>query len=83
MTTYQNITKPTGTTYSNQNFTGKEQFDDANVLYDDPNVFWDGINSSQYTKVSYPLKITWSEAIQAWSFYTIQWGGYTKITKPS
>lgn len=54
MTTYTNITKPTGTTYTNQNLVGKEQFDDSNVLFDDTAVFYDGVNLSQYTGVTKP-----------------------------
>jgi len=54
MTTYTNITKPSGTSYSNQNTVGKEQFDDANVLFDDPVVFYDGVNQSQYSNITKP-----------------------------
>lgn len=60
MTTYQNISKPSGTSYTNQNLVGKEQFDDANVLFDDPNVFFDGVNQSQYTTVSKPTGTTYT-----------------------
>lgn len=60
MTTYTNINKPSGTSYSNQNLVGKEQFDDANVLYDDPSVFYDGVNQSQYTDISKPSGTTYT-----------------------
>lgn len=55
MTTYTNITKPVGTIYINQNLIGgKEQYDQANIMYDDSGTFYDGINMSQYTTVSKP-----------------------------
>jgi hypothetical protein len=54
MTTYTNITKPSGTSYTNQNPFGKIQYDQADVLYDDPNIFYDGVNESLYTNVVKP-----------------------------
>lgn len=54
MTTYTNINKPSGTSYTNQNLVGREQYDDVSVMYDDPTTFYDGINQSQYNKVTKP-----------------------------
>ena len=54
MTTYTNIPKPTTPTYTNVNSSGKEGFDDVGVLFDDPNVFFDGFDNSFYTNVSKP-----------------------------
>lgn len=54
MTTYTNITKPTGTAYANINSQGKEQYDQSDITYDDANVFYDGVNQSQYTPVAKP-----------------------------
>jgi hypothetical protein len=54
MTTYTNITKPSGTSYTNQNGVGKEQYDQSNLEYDDALVFYDGVNESLYTKVTKP-----------------------------
>lgn len=54
MTTYTNIAKPSGTTYTNQNSIGKQQYDQSDITYDDANVFYDGVNPSQYTAVSKP-----------------------------
>lgn len=54
MTTYTNITKPTGTSYTNLNSIGKQQYDESDILYDDPNVFYDGINFMAYTNISKP-----------------------------
>lgn len=49
---YTNVLKPSGTTYTNDNPVGKEQYDQASVSYDSSLVFYDGVNQSQYTNVS-------------------------------
>lgn len=54
MTTYTNITKPTGTSYSNINSIGKEQYDQATLTYDSASTFYDGVNLNQYTSVAKP-----------------------------
>ena len=54
MTTYTNISKPSGTSYTNFNAVGKQQYDDSNLTYDDVNVFYDGYNLSQYTNILKP-----------------------------
>ncbi len=55
MTTYININKPTNTSYTNLNSTGKEQYDQADIMYDDPNVFYDGVNMNAYTNITKPV----------------------------
>lgn len=54
MTTYTNIAKPSGTSYTNQNAIGKQQYDQSDITYDDANVFYDGINQSLYTNITKP-----------------------------
>lgn len=54
MTTYTNITKPSGTSYTNQNTQGKEQYDQASLQYDDSSTFYDGVNANLYTNVAKP-----------------------------
>ncbi len=54
MTTYTNLTKPSGTSYANQNGQGREQYDQSDIAYDASNVFYDGTNPSQYSNVSKP-----------------------------
>lgn len=61
MTTYTNINKPSGTSYTNQNSTGKEQYDQSTISYDDSNVFYDGINASQYTNVTKPTGTSYTK----------------------
>ncbi len=52
---YTYIAKPTGTPYTNVNTVGgKEQYDQPNLMYDDLNVFYDGINQNAYTKIAKP-----------------------------
>lgn len=53
------IAKPTGTTYTDTNPQGKEQYDQSSIAYDDVNTFYDGVNQNQYTKVSKPATNTW------------------------
>ena len=48
---YTNISKPTGASYTKVSYQGGEYFDDAEALFDDPDVFFNGINSSEWTMV--------------------------------
>lgn len=49
------ISKPTGTPYTNVNIVGGgEQYDQSNIEYDDPLVFYDGTNYLAWTDVSKP-----------------------------
>lgn len=52
---YTNISKPGAQNYTNQNnFPGKQQYDESDILYDQANVFYDSVNVSQYTGISKP-----------------------------
>lgn len=53
-TNYTKITKPTNTSYTNLNSMGKEQYDQANLQYDDSGTFYDGVNQGLYTNVTKP-----------------------------
>lgn len=48
------VPKPTGTNYTNVNPVGKEQYDQPSIMYNDPNVFYDGVNQNQWTDVAKP-----------------------------
>jgi len=61
MTTYTKITKPSGTSYTNTNAVGKQQYDQIDITYDDANVFYDGVNESQYTTISKPSGTTYTK----------------------
>lgn len=61
MNTYTKIPKPTGTSYTNRNTTGKQQYDQADIVYDDPNVFYDSVNQSMYTKVLKPAGTSYTK----------------------
>lgn len=60
MTTYTNIAKPTGTSYSNQNTAGKQQYDQPDITYDESTVFYDGLNESLYTNVTKPSSTSYT-----------------------
>lgn len=84
--TYTKVNKPTGTTYTNVNAVGKQQYDQSDVYYDDTTTFYDGINYSAYTSVSKPTtSITWALATETWANYNHQWGvpEYYKVAKPT
>lgn len=54
MTIYNNITKPIGTAYTNQNSIGKEQYDQSTLSYDNSGTFYDGVNQGLYISVTKP-----------------------------
>lgn len=54
------IAKPGPQAYTNLNPQGKEQYDQASILYDDPNVFYDGVNQMEWTDVAKPTTPTWT-----------------------
>ena len=60
MTTYTNINKPSGTSYTPINTIGKEQYDQASIEYDDADIFYDGLNESLYTNVNKPSATTYT-----------------------
>lgn len=52
LVSWTNIPKPTGTPYTKVSYRGGEFFDDAAVDFDDPDIFFDGIDESAWTMVS-------------------------------
>lgn len=46
------VSKPSAQTYSNVNPSGREQYDDPEILFDDPDTYYDGINPNMWTDVS-------------------------------
>lgn len=60
MTSYTNIAKPSGTSYTRTNPIGRETYDDSTVTYDSASVFYDGVNQSQYTKITKPSGTTYT-----------------------
>ncbi len=53
------ITKPGAQSYSNVNPSGKEQYDQVTLTYDDVNTFYDGVNPAQWTDVAKPSTNAW------------------------
>lgn len=52
---YFHIAKPTTLNWNTLNSQGREQYDQADIEYDDPDVYYDGINPSQWTNTAKPL----------------------------
>lgn len=59
-TTYTNIAKPLGTSYTLINPIGRETYDDPTVSYDSSAIFYDGVNQSLYTNVAKPSATTYT-----------------------
>lgn len=57
---WTNVAKPVGPTYTNVNPAGKEQYDQADILYDDSDTFYDGYNPAAWTDVSKPSTPSWN-----------------------
>lgn len=51
---WTNVSKPTGTGYTNVTFMGKQMYDDASVTYDSATTFYDTVNVSAWTDVAKP-----------------------------
>ena len=51
---YTYLAKPTGTPYTNVNFQGKEQYDQSNILFDDPLIFYDGVDIDAWINLAKP-----------------------------
>lgn len=51
---YTDVAKPTGPTYTGVN-SHLITYDEATISYDDPSMFYDGVNQSLYTEVSKPI----------------------------
>jgi len=86
MTTYTNITKPSGTSYTNLNPVGKQQYDDSNLAYDDSSSFYDGTDADLYTKSQHTFKGLWNPWVFPWLLdlpWQINATSYTNVTKPT
>ncbi len=51
------VNKPTTSNWSVTNPAGRTQYDQANITYDDPTMFFDGINPNAWTNVARPSPI--------------------------
>jgi hypothetical protein len=51
---WNKVTKPSSSSYTNVNPTGREQYDQINLTYDESTVFYDGVNQSAWTNVAKP-----------------------------
>lgn len=55
------VAKPTSSVYTMVNPQGREQYDQADIMYDDPDVFYDGVNGTQWTNLAKPVSSTWTK----------------------
>ena len=82
---WTNISKPTGTTYTNVNPVGKEQYDQPNLTYNDTSTFYDGVNQLAWTNLAKPVTPTWATIAGTWAAYLYTWdeSNWTNIAKPT
>lgn len=55
MSAYTNVAKPTGVPYTNINAPGRQQYDQADISYDDSGTYYDGVDQNAYTSISKPV----------------------------
>lgn len=53
------VAKPSISNWSNQNPSGKEQYDQSSLTYDDVSTYYDGLNPNQWTGVAKPTNNNW------------------------
>lgn len=58
---WTNVSKPTGPSWTNTNPSGKEQYDQADLMYDSTTTYYDGFNPTQWSNVSKPVSSTWTK----------------------
>ena len=51
---WNNVTKPTTSGWTNTNPSGRTQYDQADITYDDASVFYDGVDPNFWTMVAKP-----------------------------
>lgn len=84
------VTKPTSSIWTYINPVGKEQYDQANLSYDDSGTYYDGINTLLWTDVAKPTNGGFIQAGMATGLimpptYSRQMAtvGWTKVSKPT
>lgn len=90
---YTYIAKPAAGNYTNINTAGKQQYDQSDIFYDDPNVFYDGVDVSAYTNVAKPSSTQFTIQVGMATgllipptyskSYTIGNNPYTLVSKPT
>lgn len=56
---WTNLPKPTNSNWASSNPIGRTQYDQSNIIYDDPNVFYDGYNPNTWTDLNKPNTSSW------------------------
>lgn len=54
------IAKPGAQNWTDSHPQGKEQYDESTITYDDPLIFYDGINPNQWTDINKPGAQSWT-----------------------
>ena len=55
------ITKPTTSSWTNTGPSGRTQYDQADITYDDPNIFYDGVDYAAWTDIAKPASTSWTK----------------------
>lgn len=61
---WTNVAKPTGRPYTSVNPQGKEQYDQADLTYDNATTFYDGVNQAAWTAVVKPTSSAWTKVVK-------------------
>ena len=59
--TWTNTVKPTTSGWTNINPAGRTQYDQPDIAYDDPNMFYDGISPNSWTHLTKPTTSSWTD----------------------
>ena len=86
---WQNISKPTTSGWTNLNPSGRTQYDQSNITYDDASIFYDGYDPNLWNKVTKPTNAFLVEPGTATGLITpptyseqFEASGWTKVPKP-
>jgi hypothetical protein len=82
---WTNVPKPIGANYTRINSQGKQEYDQFDLTYDDPTIFYDSTNEAAWTGVVKPALPTWNDLTVSWNSYTKTWEepNWSNINKPT
>lgn len=58
------VPKPNSYSWQNTNPSGRTQYDQSNVSYDDSGIFYDGEDPNSWTKITKPTTSNWTKIVK-------------------